>query len=775
MLGQYFTLLISAFFFIGKMAAQDSLSSLNLWQWREVLPWQRATFTAQSTDKVWFASESAILELEKQSRERRFITKVEGLSDVGIAFVRYNRSAERLLVAYTNSNLDLYDPTNGKVTNLPFIRKNPNIIGNRKLYDAVFEGKSAYLACGFGMVKMDLSSTNVAYTVFTGMPVYACALYKNTLYIGTEDGVFSIPENDINPADFSRWKAVGTDQGIPIGSPVVAMTTWRDNLYIGIGNNVYRFDGSNAIVAANNPDRPLLFLSAEGEGLLVCWKKDFNGNIDYYDTNFNRFDLTYPCDVRYPLHAIEDGSKKFWIADLTEDYRFMDMAKNSCERFRFNSPFEENYVEVYVGPRRVLLGTPATNANLEPLGDQNRGAELFMDGRWSRFNRETFPEIEPFDYRKDMWRVIEHPKLDKYYIGSFSGGLIEVTDGTKVKGYNKDNSILQGAGESGPDRTAISGLAYDKSDNLWICNYGANAPIAVLKADGSWRNYAAAPARNLLQAVVDNNQYKWFTVGFNGGVLVFDSGRDIDNTSDDRYRLINTANSVLPTNTVSTIAVDLDGDVWVGTIQGVVSFECGTNIFDGSCTGRRRIVTVDGFNGYLLETEEVRAIAIDGANRKWFGTNNGIFVQSPDGTEQVARFTSTNSPLFDNSIVDIAINQQNGEVWIATEKGLQIIRTDATVGGKVNSTMPYAYPNPVQPDYDGPIAIYGLARDANVKITDISGQLVYEGKALGGQAVWNGRDYLGRRVASGVYLVYATSSETFDSPDAIITKVVVLN
>jgi hypothetical protein len=184
---------------------------------------------------------------------------------------------------------------------------------------------------------------------------------------------------------------------------------------------------------------------------------------------------------------------------------------------------------------------------------------------------------------------------------------------------------------------------------------------------------------------------------------------------------------------------------------------------------------VDGFNGYLLETEDVRTIAVDGANRKWFGTSNGVFVQSPDGLTQVARYTNTNSPLFDNGITDIAVNEKTGEVWIGTEKGVLSLRGEATVGGRVNKKTAYAYPNPVQANYDGPIAIQGLARDANVKITDIAGNLVFEGKSLGGQAVWDGRDYLGRRVASGVYLIYATSEATFDEPDAIITKVIILN
>jgi hypothetical protein len=215
----------------------------------------------------------------------------------------------------------------------------------------------------------------------------------------------------------------------------------------------------------------------------------------------------------------------------------------------------------------------------------------------------------------------------------------------------------------------------------------------------------------------------------------------------------------------------------VGTKEGLYSFECTSAIFndENPCKGTRQIVTVDGFNGYLLQDELIKCIAIDGANRKWVGTTNGIFVQSADGRTTLGRYNISNSPLPSNFIEDIAINQASGEVWIGTGAGLISLRTDATLGGNVNGKKPYAYPNPVRPDYDGPIAIYGLARDANVKITDVAGHLVYEGTANGGQAIWNGRDYLGRRAASGVYLVYATSSTSFDTPDAIVTKVVIVN
>lgn len=755
----------------------DSLSPLSLNAWQERLPWQRAYYVTQSGQKVWFATEWAVVEVDKQERSPRFLTKVQGLSDIGMNIIRYNKAAESVLMVYANSNLDLYRPDDGSVINLPFIKKNQSIIGDRRVYAVTFEGKIAYLACGFGIVKMSLETTDVEYTVFTGMAVRSFAIYGGRLYAGTEEGVFTLPANDPNPADFSRWTMLGTAEGFPVGEPVKALQVWENALYAGIRKQVFRYEGSApATVAASNADREINYLSAEGTGLMVSWRKDFNGSIEYFEPGGAHYEIHWQCNTGQPIHGIEDGTKKFWLADFSEYFRFVDLNPSTavCDKFRFSSPYEAVSTEVAIGPTRVLASTIGADQNLGPL-TVRRGIDIYEGGQWRRLNGETNPELNQYPCTEAFWRVAAHPTEDKFYIGSFTQGLVEVGPDGKATCYNKDNSILQNAGESGVLRTAIGGLAFDLQNNLWISNYGAASPIAVLKPDGTLRNFPGAPARNTLQIAIDQSGYKWFTLAFQGGVMVYDSGKDLDNPADDRYKVFTTANSVLPTNTVSSVAVDLEGDVWVGTQQGAVSFECGSNVFDDNCTGRRRIVNVDGFNGYLLETEDVRAIAVDGANRKWFGTNNGIFVQSPDGLEQVRRITSTNSPLFDNVVKDIAIDPRNGEVWIVTEKGIQTLRGEATLGGKVNSDMPYAYPNPVRPDYDGPIAIYGLARDANIKITDVAGNLVYEGKALGGQAIWNGRDYLGRRAASGVYLVLATSSATFDSPDAIITKVVILN
>ncbi|MFN0034899.1 MAG: hypothetical protein ACKVUS_07530 [Saprospiraceae bacterium] len=767
--------------FLGKTFSQTDtiFPPLQIGEWRQHLPWQRSKDVTQSSDKVYFATEWAVVEIDKAERSSRFLTKVEGLSDVGMNLLRYNAAAKVLLLTYTNSNIDLFYPADRSVVNLPIIQKNPNIIGDKQIYNIFFDGKIAYFACGFGVLKFDLEDAEAEYTVFTNIPVRSFAVYNGYLWAGTEDGLYRLPENDENPADFSRWEEVSETTGFPTNLSYNHIAVWDGKLWLGAAKQFLRYDGTTVTEIASHPDRTVKYLSAEGPGLMLGWANENTfgiGTVDYLETNGARSEIHWNCGAEFPLYGIEDGTKKFWFADRNDEFRYYDHNTGVCDKFSFNSPYTQRNSEIAFGSDgTTYIATPGPGPNLGVDGNRD-GVFSFKNGHWKRWSWTTTPEIvDAEDTYKDLWKVAPHPTEDKTFVGSWVGGMFEFVEGNYKKKYSKSNSILQNAGQSGLERTAISGLAFDQDNHLWISNYGATSPIAVLKADGTMRNFNASPANNLLQVAVDQNGYKWFVIAFNAGILVYDSGADIDSPDDDRYRLITTANSVLPTNFINCITVDLDGDVWVGTQQGTVSFECGANVFDDDCKGRRRIVSVDGFNGYLLETEDVKTIAVDGANQKWFGTSNGVFVQSPDALTQVARFTNTNSPLFDNAINDIAINPKTGEAWIGTEKGVISLRTGATEGGRVNRPTAYAYPNPVQPGYDGPIAIYGLARDANVKVTDAAGHLVYEGKALGGQAVWNGRDYLGRRAASGVYLIFATSEASFDQPDAIVTKLVILN
>ena len=178
----------------------------------------------------------------------------------------------------------------------------------------------------------------------------------------------------------------------------------------------------------------------------------------------------------------------------------------------------------------------------------------------------------------------------------------------------------------------------------------------------------------------------------------------------------------------------------------------------------------DRFAGYLFQDEEVHTIAVDGANRKWVGTKNGVWLISAEGDKIIYRFTVDNSPLLSNDVKRIAIDPQNGEVFIATANGICSFRSTATEGGETNSNV-LVFPNPVPPNYNGTIAIKGLVDNALVKITELNGRLVYQTRALGGQAIWDGKNYKGEKIDSGVYLVIVRNNTGLEK---IVTKIVLV-
>ena len=222
-----------------------------------------------------------------------------------------------------------------------------------------------------------------------------------------------------------------------------------------------------------------------------------------------------------------------------------------------------------------------------------------------------------------------------------------------------------------------------------------------------------------------------------------------------------------------SIAEDLEGAIWVGTDKGVTVFYSPGLVFsDFNYDAQQILITEGNYGQYLLSEERVKCITVDGANRKWIGTEkSGVFLLSKDGQEEILHFTKNNSPLFSNNIVDIAINPNNGEVFIATEKGLISYRSDATEGSsKQRSTK--VFPNPVREDYNGPIAISGLVTDARVKITDVSGEIIFETIANGGQAIWSGKNKFNERVATGIYLVLSTN---MFGEEKMVSKILFIN
>ncbi len=768
------------------LPAQDStsVSSLKIGEWEQHLPWQRSIWATQSADKVWLATEWALLELNKSDRAPRYITRTDGLSETGMGPIKYDAGSGTLIVTYFNSNIDLWK--GGKATNVPFIKANTSILGDKRIYDIFLDGEgAAWFCCGFGMAKFSLAAEEFESTTFTGLPVRSMAALGGNLYAATDDGIYRVAKNGANLADFSTWQLLGPAEGLPAVYSTKTVHAYQGKL-------VFDIDGKKlAVLSPGQPPSvfyqidPSLapkYMTSEGPGLLVGMECAASGGCG--SAPLLRFaDLgaapqAFTSQVSFPFYSIEDEQGQIWHSDAYDGLRLLHVDGGWGESFTFNSPFRHGSADLLMADGRVFMAAGTVEVGLYFKYNKDGFYSFKKEEGWRKFNVDNQPLLGPLGIATDFWRMAWNAETKRLWVGSFYGGLVEFDPekGEVVQGFTKDNSLLQGA-NGDPDRTQIGGLAYDSKGNLWISNYKTASPVVVLKKDGTWARFPTPVANGeTVHLAIDRADYKWLAAGTSGGLLVLDSGADIDDPSDDRSRLITSSNSVMKSNRVNCLALDLDGDMWVGTDQGMYAFQCGTNILSADCRGTWPIVDVDGFLANLLQTDDVRAIAIDGANRKWVGTTNGLFVFSPDCTERIAHFTTENSPLFDNIITAIAIDGQNGEAWIGTEKGVITLRTDAAIGTNVNRPGSYAFPNPVLPNYDGPVAIHGLARDANFKVVDVNGQLVFEGKSLGGQAIWDAKDYLGRRVASGVYLVLATGTAAFDQPEAaVVAKVVVVN
>ena len=242
-------------------------------------------------------------------------------------------------------------------------------------------------------------------------------------------------------------------------------------------------------------------------------------------------------------------------------------------------------------------------------------------------------------------------------------------------------------------------------------------------------------------------------------------------------QFINEDGTRLAPTGVRCICEDLDGNIWIGTNVGPLMLPS-DEIKNGSNNVLQQIKVPrnDGTNyaDYLLSGADITCMAVDGGNRKWFGTNgNGVYLISDDNLSQVQHFLTSNSLLLSNNIESITINNQTGEVFFGTDNGLCSYMSDAT---ETNQSMSkdnvYAYPNPVTPEYTGMITVVGLTMDADVKIVTTNGTLVAEGRSNGGSFTWDGCDKKGHRVASGVYMVQTATS---DGKKGTVCKIAIVN
>ncbi len=723
-------------------------------QWRDELVYKNANGVAAAQDRVYCSTESSVYSVHLTDFSMEKLTKVTGLSDIATVGVYYSQHHQLLLIIYANSNIDIFQQ--GEVHNISDIKRK-NILGDKTIYSVHFSEDVAYLACGFGVVVLDLKKREIkdTYSITSnpgGTPVKGIADDGTYLYVTTTAGVFRALKNDPFLVDFNRWTLLGPAYGLYAAS-YSDVVQFQDKIYLARGDSLFVQQGDSWILYYRRPNCNIVDLTVSDSMMFASHIGNGCTAVTFFYADGRR-DSFFSAQ---PKQAVWAGGY-VWIADLYQG--LLRVKDQYAEPIYPNGPYtsrvfalavNSNSHSVYVAPGGW---TPSYYFTFNRDGFFTK-----IDGWWSHYNYENTPGLtDSFDFVA----VAIYKPTGRVFFGSLWNGLVEFDDTDKIVAqYSKKNSTLAGTvGDS--LRVKATGIAFDRYGNMWVSNLGALDPIVCRKADGQWlRLKPSFPIEQnwVTHVLVDNYDQVWFVLPRNG-LMVLNHGGSLESTADDQYKkLINVPGSGnLPTLQVNCFAKDQDGTIWVGTDQGIAVFYCPGALFSASgCEAQRIVVTSGGFAGYLLETEIVNTIAIDGANRKWIGTNNGLWLFSADGTQQLAHFTADNSPLFSNNVLALAIDQGTGEVYVGTDRGIIVYRGDA-IQGTPGTCQPLVYPNPVRENYQGPVVISGLGQNAEVKITDAYGDLVYQTKALGGQALWDGRTVGGRRVPTGVYMVWSMES-----------------
>jgi ligand-binding sensor domain-containing protein len=728
---------------------------ISMGEWRTHLPYQYAFQVETTDDRVFCSTTGGLFYYKLDDNLVEKISKVDGLSDNGVSAMRWSGELEILILAYENSNLDII--REGVVKNLPDIMKK-QITGDKSIYDIYYMGNKAYLSTGFGIVVLNLEKDEISETYYIGDNGQALKVNQMTsdgtyVYAATDRGIRKGLIADPFLVDYNAWELV-TD--IPdYNASFSGIAYFENNLFASFDDpsdnqdQVYYSGGSGWIPYPYFTGNLCNEILNQGEFLTL---------VDDTAVHLINKDLLVVQQLfgQNPHSASLDNMGDLWLADFGRGL-ITNQGGNTWSIIP-NGPYSTSVADIESSGGVVHAVVGAISASWNNLW-KTAILETFQDENWSSIISWTDRDL--------INLAIDPGDPSHVYAGSWGSGLLEYRE-NEITRYDETNSSLQNLIPGGP-YIRIGGVALDPGGNLWMTNSNVAEPISVLKTDGTWKSFRVdnllSEYNALGDILVTGAGNKWVIVPRGNGLFAMDDNLTIDDTSDDIYEKVSVVDKYgkVITNDVYSFAEDHDGNLWLGTNQGVLVIYSPYRLFiDGSIYAQEILIPRNDGSGYadpLLGTQVVTSIEIDGANRKWLGTRGGgAYLVSEDGLEEIEHFTVNNSPLLSDVIMDIEVDEISGEVFIGTEKGIISFKGDATQGG-TSYTNVVVYPNPVRETYDGPVAIKGLIENTTVKIADMGGNLVFETKSFGGQAIWDGTNFNGERVATGVYMIYLSSSD----------------
>lgn len=729
--------------------------SYEVGEWIEHISKRKVKLLDEADGIIYAATSSTIFLYDVESGEFTTKTTVDGLSDVNISAMKYNRQFNFLMVGYVSGLIDfVYD---NEVFTIVDVQQNSSL--NSKIVNNFhFSGDTAYVACDFGLLLIDIPNREIKSTYFLGTTQEAVAVKDITLgfdsiWVATDKGIYVAPQNETNLYNYQNWSVIDT---LPqyeysfvekIGDALycAAKTSSRDFVY-------KYFDGTYEEFAPNNQFR--------------VSRLDKRG--DYY-TMINSYRIWFLNDAgQFVDDTYFNGYQNNWkvagdAVKLNDYFYFADQSKGMIQFYDDeeiaigpNSPFANEINQILCNDGKVYVTGGIPGAKYDALGI------YIYDDYWlniNRSNNNVLDRIPNINYL-----AFEKGSNSKMYATSYGYGFLVFDDTTITDFYNGDNSTLQNIAGFPDVYIITTGLQSDEQVGAWVTVSGVPNPINYYNGSGEWSSFSlnSEITNSTIKDLVKMPWNQMWCVEEGVGLVVFDPERlkaGQVTGAYNRFSVKSSDGSGL-TNVVTTMAVDHDGYVWFGMDEGGLAvFYNASSALENDITASRIIVEQGGIAQYLLSNERVSCIAIDAANRKWIGTETGgAFLISEDGTEQILNLNTSNSPMPSDFIRDIEVDEQNGIVYIGTDEGLMGyfigVKESASAVDKLK-----IFPNPIYENYNDLVRVEGLQDKMKLKITDVAGQIVFETTAVGGTAYWNMKDFNNNRVNTGVYMFYASSTD----------------
>lgn len=721
---------------------------------------------SQGNDKIYAAAENAIFTYDLSSEEISSISTINGLSGNPISTAYYSENNGLYVIGYENGLIEIVINGEDNVLKVVDILDKTTIPPNMKTINHFNEYNGRlYISTGFGISVYNLETLEFGDTYFIGdlgsqINITQTAVQGNLIYASSsENGIKSALVADENIIDYQQWATV-------IGGGYKGIQSLGVELYaVNNSNTILKFDLDVGFLQIDTFLSPVVDFRAFSGVLTITTQSSIHSFSEgYVLTN----EVTSLFEYDYLLQAGYAFNNSFYLG--TTDLGMLIVPFNVNQALQvlpegplYNQPFT---IEASPGKLWVAFGDVDLTFNPYPL--TRKGISNYRNESWTNIKYDSLRDLLGVEDVNDLVFIKSNPNNpNETYMSSYQKGLLKIKNQDPTILYNETNSPLEIPGGNEALGIRLYGSDFDKQDNFWFVQSRIDKGLIKLTPEGQFQTIDISNIINaedelaLGKLVVSREGYVFF-----GAVS---SGLVGYNPTTNEFNKIGEAlgNGNLPSTDIKALAFDNQNRLWIGTRKGLRVLYSARNFFESGADidSQPIIILDDGVPQELLFLQSITDIEVDGSNNKWVSTaTSGVFYLSSNGQETLLRFTSANSPLPSDTVLDISIDDADGTVYFATKDGLVAYDGTSTAPGEDLESV-YAYPNPVRPNYFGNVTIDGLTAKANVKITDITGNLVFETTSQGGSVEWDTTAFGKYKVASGVYLVLITSD------DNLLTKV----